>query len=61
MATNDKRYRVIRSGPVLDHAPGETFVATLPEDQEAFLLQIGALEIVPGPKPKDEVKDAKRR
>jgi hypothetical protein len=45
-----QRYKVVGTQPVLDHAPGATFEAKLPEDQEAFLLQIGALKVVGGQK-----------
>jgi hypothetical protein len=41
-----KRYKVIGSQPVLDHQPDTTFNADLPEDQERFLVQIGALRVV---------------
>lgn len=42
-----KRYKVVGEQPVLDNRmPGDTFDATLPEDQEAFLLQIGAIKVV---------------
>lgn len=41
-----KRYKVTGAQPVLDKEPGETFDAALPEDQEQFLIQIGAIRIV---------------
>jgi hypothetical protein len=48
-----KRYKVIGSQPVLGHLPGETFEANIPEDQEAFLKQIGGIRAVGGTPPSD--------
>lgn len=42
-----KRYKVIRSGPVLGHPPGKTFEAELDLDYERYLLDIKALRVVP--------------
>jgi hypothetical protein len=42
-----RRYKVIGSQPILGHAPGETFAANLPDDQEAFLKRIGGLQDAP--------------
>ena len=33
-----KRYTVVGSQPILDHQPGESFEADIPEDQEKFLV-----------------------
>jgi hypothetical protein len=52
-----KRYKVIGSQPVLDHQPDTTFNADLPEDQERFLVQIGALRVVSN----DPASDRRRR
>lgn len=42
-----KRYKVTGTQPVLDDKqPGETFDAVIPESEEAFLLQIGAIRVV---------------
>lgn len=42
-----KRFKVIGSEPVLgDKQPGETFDAALPEDQESFLVRIGAIKVI---------------
>jgi hypothetical protein len=38
-----KSYTVTGTTKVLGHEPGSSFTADLPEDQEAFLIQIGAL------------------
>ena len=47
------RYKVVGVQPVLGHQPGETFDADIPEDQEAFLKQIGAIQAVGGKAPKN--------
>jgi len=41
-----KRYSVTGDQPVLDTPPGATFDAELPEDQEGFLISIGAIKVV---------------
>ena len=41
-----KRYRVTGVQAVADHAPGEQFSHEFTPDVEAFLLQIGAIEVV---------------
>lgn len=42
-----KRYKVIGSQAVLgDHLPGETFDADLADDQEEFLIGVGAIKVV---------------
>jgi hypothetical protein len=61
MTDDGKRYRVVGTQPVMVHEPGSTFVAVFHPGLEEFLIGIGALEVVPGPKPDDEVKVAKRR
>lgn len=38
-----KKYRVAGPHAVLDHEPGSTFEAEIPEDQEARLLERGSL------------------
>ena len=43
----EKRYKVIGTQPVFDHAPGEEFVATLDLAQEADYLEYGHLQAVP--------------
>jgi hypothetical protein len=48
------RYKVIGTQPVHGTPPGGSFEADLPEDQEAFLKQIGAIRSVGGPAPKNE-------
>jgi hypothetical protein len=48
-----RRYKVIGSQPILGHLPGESFEADIPEDQEAFLKQIGGIRAVGGPAPQD--------
>ncbi len=52
-----KRYKVVGTQEVLDHHPGETFVAEITPGQEDFLVQIGAIKAVGGPMPDDD-KDA---
>jgi hypothetical protein len=41
-----KQYRVVGTQPILGHAPGETFQASIDKTQEAFLVGIGGLEVV---------------
>lgn len=49
-----KLYKNVGAEPILDdRQPGETFEANLPEDQEAYLKQIGALRVV-SRKPKNK-------
>jgi hypothetical protein len=46
MPKQPKRYKVIGTQPILEHAPGETFSTVIPKDLESFLIGIGGLEIV---------------
>lgn len=45
MPRKKKTYKVTGAAGVLDHQPGETFEATLEEDQEKLLVSIGALTV----------------
>lgn len=51
-----KTYEVVGTAPILDHEPGETFTATIPREQERYLIAIGGLAIVK--KSKDAVLPA---
>lgn len=44
----EKRYRVVGTQRVFDHAPGEEFNATLPFDQEEMFITYGQLQVVSG-------------
>ena len=50
-----REYKVVGTQSVLEHLPGATFTANLNSDQEAFLLKIGALEVVSGRKSKNSL------
>ena len=41
-----KTYKVVGTAPILDHQPGETFEADIPDEQADFLVSIGGLEVV---------------
>lgn len=41
-----KRYKVVGTQPIMGHAPGETFEASIPADKEAFLVQIGGIKVL---------------
>ena len=55
-----KKYRVAGSQAVLDHEPGSTFEAEIPEDQEARLLERGSLIRVLSDAPKPSNKEKKK-
>lgn len=57
MTVAEKQYEV--TGPFATHGakPGETFKADLPEGEEAYLLEQGAVKIVKGAGP-DSKKEA---
>jgi hypothetical protein len=46
-----KTYKVSGTQPVFGNRPGSTFQADLPANQEAHLLQGGALKVVEPPTP----------
>jgi hypothetical protein len=46
MPRRAKRFKVVGIQPILEHLPGESFEASLPKDQEEFLISIGGLEEV---------------
>lgn len=46
-----KTYKVVGTAPILNHEPGETFTAEIPEGQERFLIGIGGLAVVWPEKP----------
>ena len=54
-----KRWKVVGTQPVFGHAPGETFEQDIPEDQEAFLKQIGAIEPAKGRPPEKKADKSK--
>ena len=55
-----KKYRVAGPHAVLDHEPGSTFEAEIPEDQEARLLERGSLIRVLSDAPKSPNKEKKK-
>lgn len=55
-----KQYRVVGTAEVLGHAPGSTFEAEIPAEQEARLLERGSLARVSksgSDKPKTKIKE----
>lgn len=56
-----KKYRVTGTAEVMGHAPGSTFEAEIPADQEARLIQRGSLVrvLTDAPKPTIKKKEAK--
>ncbi len=55
-----KQYRVVGTAEVLGHAPGSTFEAEIPAEQEARLLERGSLATVSKSdpvKPKTKIKE----
>ena len=55
-----KKYKVVGTAEVLGHAPGSTFEAEIPEDQEARLLERGSLIRVLSDAPKSPNKEKKK-
>lgn len=51
-----KQYRVAGTAEVLGHAPGSTFEAEIPADQEARLIKRGSLVRVQKDAPKPTIK-----
>ena len=55
-----KQYRVVGTAEVLGHAPGSTFEAEIPAEQEARLLERGSLIRVLSDAPKPSNKEKKK-
>ena len=52
--SDSKRYKVVGTQPVLGNAPGQTFIANVDQAQEDFWVQVGAVKVVGGRKPKKD-------